>query len=336
MRAQLYDMDRAGGALGQAFLGQAVKRFKPGLASQMAESFSSAMEYNTLGYVYDLIKGMNDDSPVIDKEMWNYENHENYRKGIPFREGLTEEQAFVEAERYDREVTRSQYMANTNPWDLHNLGAAFSAAIFDPLSYIPMVGLGSKAIGISAKITQRMSTVADVATKIHPIKSFAIGAVKPLKPIAVYGAEGALGESAYQIIRASSKASNGQDYDYMGAMLDVSIATVFGSTLGTIPVAKNIKQKFNDRQQNIALAKAIDDFKQTGEVQFDGKSHLGKQKLSKDQTIEDYDLQMNELRASEEHKLNKNLNPIVDHLNSLGEDITRGVNRIIKNFTDCK
>jgi hypothetical protein len=336
MRPQVYNIDRAEGELGRVFLREAVQRFRPGLASQMAESFSSAMEYNTVGYVYDLVKGMNDDSPVIEKEMWNYENHENFRQGIPFREGLTEDQAFVEAERYDRDRTRSEYMANTNPWDLHNLGAAFSAAIFDPLSYVPMVGLGSKAIGISAKISQRMGTVANVATKMNPIKSFAIGAIKPLKPIAVYGAEGALGESAYQIIRASSEASNGKDFDYMGAMLDVSIATVFGSALGTIPVARTIKKNFTEKQQLIAIAKATHDFKQHGEVQLDGASPLGEGKHSKVETEINYKEEMDELRTSERHKLNKDLHPIVEHLNSIGEDLTVGVNKLINRFRDCQ
>ena len=58
MRPQVYNIDRAEGELGRVFLREAVQRFRPGLASQMAESFSSAMEYNTVGYVYDLVKGI--------------------------------------------------------------------------------------------------------------------------------------------------------------------------------------------------------------------------------------------------------------------------------------
>ena len=86
MQRQIYRIDQDEGRQGSVFLQQAVKRFRPGLASQMAESFASAMEFNTVGYVFDLVKGANDDSPVIEKEMWNYENHENFRQGIPFRE----------------------------------------------------------------------------------------------------------------------------------------------------------------------------------------------------------------------------------------------------------
>jgi len=336
MRAQVYNIDRDDGAIGRAYLSEAVRKFKPGIMSQMAESFSSAMEYNTVKYTYDLIQSLNDDSPIIPKELWNAEDHENFRKGIPYREGLTEDQAFVEAERYDREVTRSEYMANTNPWDLHNLGAAFSAAIFDPLSYVPMVGLGSKAIGIGAKIAKRMDTVANVATKIHPLKSLALNTIKPIKPIAVYSAEGALAESTFQLIRASADASNGKDFDYMGAMLDVSIATAFGGVLGTIPVAKTIKKNFTMKQQVTALSKALDDMKQHGEVRLDGKGPYSETKPTKEETEINFAKESDDLNQTQEHKLNKDLNPIVDHLNALGEDLTAGVNRIIQQFRDCK
>lgn len=336
MRPQIYRMDRHQGQVGDIYLREAVRGYKPGIASQISESFQGALENNTLAWGLELIQGLNDDSPIIPKELWNAEDHENFRKGIPYREGLTEDQAFVEAERYDREVTRSEYMANTNPWDLHNLGAAFSAAIFDPLSYVPMVGLGSKAIGIGAKIAKRMDTVANVATKIHPLKSLALNTIKPIKPIAVYSAEGALAESTFQLIRASADASNGKDFDYMGAMLDVSIATAFGGVLGTIPVAKTIKKNFTMKQQVTALSKALDDMKQHGEVQLDGKGPYSKTKPSKEETEINFTKESNELNQTQEHKLNKDLHPIQDHLNALGEDLTAGLNRIIQQFRDCK
>ena len=338
MIPQVYNMDRQGGEVGRVFLQDAISKFRPGVADQMSETFKSALEYNSLAFSGDLLRSATDTSTEITKDMWNYEDHENYRKGIPFREGLTEDQAYVEAERYDRDQVRSQFMRNTNPWDLHNLGAAFASAIFDPLSYVPMVGLGSKAIGIGSLIAKRMGTVANVASKMHPLKSIAINTLKPIKPIAVYGAEGALGESAFQILRATATESNGKDFDYMGAMLDVSIATVFGSTLGTIPVARTIKQKFTDRQQNIALAKAIDGFKQTGEVQFDGKSPLGEPIKTKEQTLNDYKEFMNNAENAEKVNLDKNLHPIIDHAKSIGDDVTVAVNKLIKQFIagDCK
>jgi hypothetical protein len=336
MIPQVYNMDRQGGEVGRVFLQDAISKFRPGVADQMSETFKSALEYNSLAFAGDLLRSATDTSTEITKDMWNYEDHENYRKGIPFREGLTEDQAYVEAERYDRDQVRSQFMHNTNPWDLHNLGAAFASAIFDPLSYVPMVGLGSKAIGIGSLIAKRMGTVANVASKMHPLKSIAINTLKPIKPIAVYGAEGALGESAFQILRATATESNGKDFDYMGAMLDVSIATVFGSTLGTIPVARTIKKNFTEKQQLIAIAKATHDFKQHGEVQLDGASPLGEGKPSKVETEINYKEEMDELRTSQEHKLNKDLHPIVEHLNSLGEDLTAGVNNLINRFRDCK
>lgn len=335
MRRQVYRMDLNEGELGELYMGQAVRQFKPGVANQMFETFEGALQHNTLQYGLELIQGLNDDSPVIQKELWNKENHENYRNGLPYREGLTEDQAYIEAERYDREIIKSEYMRNTDPFDLHNLGAAFSAAIFDPLSYVPMVGLGSKAIGIGAKISQRMNVVSNVATKIHPLKSLAYNAVKPIKPIAVYGAEGALAETTFQIIKASAEASNGRDFDYMGAMLDVSIATVFGAGLGTIPTAMIIKKNFSDRQIALGIAKTEHDFRIHGESQVDGPSPLGETPPTKEQAEFKHKEDMQGLKSNQDYRLNKDVHPILDHANELGEDLTVFVKNTIDKFRKC-
>ena len=335
MRKQVYNIDRDNGAIGQAFLADAINKFVPGTVSQMSETFDSAMDYNTAKYVYELVKGLSDDSPVIQKELWNKENHENFRNGIPYREGLTEDQAYIEAERYDREMIKSQYMRNTDPFDLHNLGAAFSAAIFDPLSYVPMVGLGSKALGISARVATRMGRVANVATKIHPVKSLAIKALQPLKPMGLYAAEGALAESTFQIIRASAEASNGRDFDYMGAMLDVSIATVFGTGLGTFPTAMILKKNFTDKQIGIGIAKTDDDFRIHGESQVDGPSPLGETPLTKEQAEFKHNADMSDLKNNQESTLTKDLHPILDRANQVGEEGVMFVKKTIDKFRKC-
>jgi len=254
----------------------------------------------------------------------------------PYREGLTEDQAFIEAERYDKELVRSQFMSNTDPWSLHNLGAAFSSAIFDPLSYIPMVGLGSKIFGLSKNVTKRMSTVANVATEVHPAKLFALGAVKPFKPIGVYSAEGALAESAFQLVRASAETSNGKDFDYMGAMLDVTIATTFGGVLGTIPTAKILKDKFTEKQITTGIFKAVDDLKNHGEVRLDGQGGpFSKQKPTKEQSEASYKHDMDELKQTTKKELDKDLHPIQDYMKTLNEDLTTGLTNLIRTFRGC-
>ena len=310
MREQVYNIDRDNGAIGQAFLADAINKFVPGTVSQMSETFDSAMDYNTAKYVYELVKGLSDDSPVIQKELWNKENHENFRNGIPYREGLTEDQAYIEAERYDREMIKSQYTPPKNPTK-------------------------DKALGISARVATRMGRVANVATKIHPVKSLAIKALQPLKPMGLYAAEGALAESTFQIIRASAEASNGRDFDYMGAMLDVSIATVFGTGLGAFPTAMILKKNFTDKQIGIGIAKTDDDFRIHGESQVDGPSPLGETPLTKEQAEFKHNADMSDLKNNQESTLTKDLHPILDRANQVGEEGVMFVKKTIDKFRKC-
>ena len=331
MRRQTYLIDKGEGFIGEIFFREAIAKFKPSKISQFSETFQHSLYNSSLAYVGEIAENFFAPDDVIPSEEWN-SDHEHFRKGIKWHEDLTETEAKIEAERYDRDKVFSEYMRNTDPWSMHNLGASFASAIWDPLSYVPMVGLGGKAINMSSTMLKRIGMVSNVSKTVNPYIAGAKAIGKPFKPIAVYGAEAALAETAFQIIKQASTIHDGEDIDWIGGLLDVTIASAFGGALGTIPTARNIKKALTPEQIRVQVGKSLDDLGQNGEV---GTSPNGDRPLKDFEAEEKLQKELDQLDDNNAHLHDIDATPIVSYAKKVGSDVKVVLSDLLTKFRNC-
>jgi hypothetical protein len=299
-RQQEYLIDKNEGYASRQFMEQALRSYKPGMLDQMSQTWQQHMSMGTVPFARDTLMREQGSQETIPLDMWNQENTPYFRKGINWHENLTNTDARILSERHDRDAEFQLNMGNTDPFALHNIGAALGAAAFDPLSYIPFVGPAAKIAtgartayqlarigkhtadigkismqgvmgGMTATLaTRTIAEVSRLSKVISPVKATFKGILKPFKPVATYSMEGMLAESAYQTIKHMSDARAEEDIDYMGGVFDVMIAGIFGGVLGTLPMAINFRRNFKKEQLHRALAESMDTWGDQGFVAIDG------------------------------------------------------------------
>ena len=360
-RQEEFLIDKHEGLASRQFLANALRTYKPSILSQMGETFKRmAFDYNTIKFGADTIQSSLAEDKTIPFEMWNKENNSYFREGVKWHKEFTETDARILAERYDRDREWEMKMGNTDPFSLHNIGAALGAAVFDPLSYIPFVGPVSKvasatrtAVGLArigkhtadigstismqgimgggSFAVQRVAETSRLAKFINPIRSITKTTLKPLTPIAKYSMEGVMAESSYQIIRNMSDVRKDEDIDYMGGVFDVMIAGLFGGILGTLPMAKQFRDNFKKEQLHTALAKATDDLSTKGHVELDGIPPGAEPVLSSQDASINLKNQMDELDNTMAHKEDPDAkNAILRTLETHGATATEEVKTFIR------
>ena len=359
-RQEVYEIDQNQGLMGELFFRKALGQFKPGTMTQMSETFDRNLHYNTLSYISEGFQQIMDPENLIPQSIWKDGGHNNYRNGIKWHEGLSETDSRILANRFDRDLEYEQLMGNTDPWSIHNIGAALGSAAFDPLSYVPFVSpfakagqalqRGVRAVGLSdigATITmegvmgsgtfamQRLNTVNGLSKTINPISATLSTVTSPFKPIGRYATEGMLAESSYQIIKHMGDARHSEDVDYMGGVFDIMIAGLFGGVLGTLPMANTFRKNFKREQLDQALAKSLDDIYHKGEVNLHGKSPDGEPLLSPDEARTQHDAEIETLTKTQEHVDDVDLSPIKSHFLKLKTDLKEGLNTAFNAFRRC-
>ena len=359
-RQEVYEIDQNQGLMGELFFRKALGQFKPGTMTQMSETFDRNLQYNTLAYISEGFQQIMDPENLIPQSIWKDGGHNNYRNGIKWHEGLSETDSRILANRFDRDLEYEQLMGNTDPWSIHNIGAALGSAAFDPLSYVPFVSpfakagqalqRGVRAVGLSdigATITmegvmgrgtyamQRLNTVNGLSKTINPISATLSTVTSPFRPMGRYATEGMLAESSYQIIRHMADARHSEDVDYMGGVFDIMIAGLFGGILGTLPMANTFRKNFRREQLDQALAKSLDDIYHKGEVNLHGKSPDGDPLLSPDEARTQHDAEIEILTKTQEHVDDIDLSPIKSHFLKLKTDLKEGLNTAFNAFRRC-
>jgi hypothetical protein len=368
-RQEQYLIDKSQGYASRQFMESALRKYQPGMFDQMSLTFQSHLSQNTAKIALEGIQTSTDYDiqtgevgAIIPLEMWTKEN-EYFRESIKWHEELTSTDARILSERYDRDTEYQMRMGNTDPFSLHNIGAALGAAAFDPLSYIPFVGpaaklaSGAKAAYQVARIgkhtadigssitmqgalwggtvaTKRIAEVSMLSKFISPIGATLKAVASPFKPIATYSMEGMLAESAYQTIKHMSDARAEEDIDYMGGVFDVMIAGIFGGVLGTLPMAINFRRNFKKEQLHQALAKAVDDMGEKGYVAMDGVPPDADVRLSPEDTKKNYDKDMEGLEETVIQN-DKDLHPIQSFFGGAWEDTKVGIRTAINAYRRC-
>ena len=359
-RQEVYEIDQNQGLMGELFFRKALGQFKPGTMTQMSETFDRNLRYNTLAYISEGVQQIFDPENLIPQSIWKEGGHNNYRNGIKWHEGLSETDSRILANRFDRDLEFEQLMGNTDPWSIHNIGAALGSAAFDPLSYVPFVSpfakagqalqRGVRAVGLSdigATITmegvmgrgtfamQRLNTVNGLSKTINPISATLSTVTNPFRPIGRYATEGMLAESSYLIIKNMADARHSEDVDYMGGVFDIMIAGLFGGVLGTLPMANIFRKNFKREQLDQALAKSLDDIYHKGEVNLHGKSPDGEPLLSSDEARIQHDAEMETLTKTQKYIDDDDLSPIKAHARKLNADLKEFLNTAFNAFRRC-
>ena len=335
MIVQDYSIDQGGGRMGEELFAEAIRRFKPSVWSQVEETYEAGLYHNPVMWGTQLLAGALDETAEITKEEWNID-HPEYRDGITWHEGKTQLQARIESERYDRETIHSGYMKNTDPWDLHNIGAMFTSALHDPLTFMPFVGGFSKLGSIGAKLSGRLGLTRKLGTTLSPRKTSLIGVLsRPFKPIGYWATEAGLAETTYQIIKGVAKETSGEDVDYIGALTDIAIVTLAGGGLGMFPAAKNFRKNFSKEELYDAMGTSINSMKQKGHVKLDGDGS-GSETIKTDAEMKaEYKSQMEDYRKTEAYETDDALHPIFKHAETLGKDVLSVAETIIDQFKRC-
>ena len=332
MVRQEYNIHKGGGRIGQILFADAIKKYRPDKGTQMEATYEAGLYHNPIMWGTEILANVLDESEVITKQDWNL-NHPEYRDGLSWHEGKTQLQARIESERYDREAIHSGYMKNTDPWALHNVGAMFTSALHDPLTFTPFVGVFSKAGAMTAKIANRMGRVKKLSDTISPARTSILGAIgRPFKPIGYWASEAGLAETTYQIIKGVAKETSGKDVDYMGALIDISIVTLAGGALGLFPMAKNFRKNFSKDELYDAMGKAINDMKHKGHV-GEGGSGVERPKTEAELKSE-YKSRMEDYNKDVDSDPEIQ-HPIYQYGKELGKDVTVVVEDIIDRFKRC-
>ena len=368
-RQEEFHIDKNEGWSSRAYLASAIRTYQPSVWSQMKETFEyMALDHNTLSYGMDAIKGGLAQDNHIPFEMWNEEYNPYYREGIKWHNNFTETDARILAERYDRDKEWELKMGNTDPFSIHNIGAALGAAVFDPLSYIPFVGpvsklatgtktainlarIGKHTADIGSTISmkgiwsptsfavKRVAETSRLSKFINPVLSTTKTVFSPLKPVGKYAMEGMFAESAFQIVKNMSDVRQEEDLDYMGGVFDVMIAGIFGGVLGTLPMAAQFRRAFKKEQLHLATARAVQDLGNDGYVHLDGTPPNAEPRLSPEdnnikfnEDLERVTPEQTELDADRQHGI---LSFVLKQGNKLVDDIKGAIKLGISTYRRC-
>ena len=200
----------------------------------------------------------NDDTPKISEESFN----EKYaRPGVFYRDGMTESQADLLAENYDRKFAYSKLMQNVD-W-FSKKGAISMAGIFignlpDPTNYI---GMGKPFMAARYAKASRWADAFENSTTLYNVAgrkaSRAIGA--HLAVADSWGRAGAFG-GALTVGALGVKANVYQEQmDLMGAALMVGGGYAAGSAFAGMGSVAGLMTSFSPRMHRIFANKALAD-----------------------------------------------------------------------------
>jgi len=120
---------------------EAIMGFTPNDFDTFTYSVRQGFNEMWLTQGYDLIKYADAgilDSSKIQEEHWN-EEHPSYRDGLEFRD-MSELQAQLLAENYDRQMFYQTWFQNVGAWDGYRIGGFLVGSLPDPINLVPLGG----------------------------------------------------------------------------------------------------------------------------------------------------------------------------------------------------
>ena len=203
-----YYHDMSGGLYQDIMIREAFQKNVPSLGQVFKESVSFSFFDNTFVHGADYAETIDESNAQNSLTEEQYNQSPYARKQLGWHEGITEIQAKVLSERYDRETFYSQYTQNVGAFDPARIAGLIVGGIPDPINYIPYVGILGK--------------VSRVARLLHKM------------PVLGMAANAMISQSAFETVKWSTLHGIGRDVDYKAAIMDVAIAGLIGSGAGLL------------------------------------------------------------------------------------------------------
>jgi len=217
-----------------ALMQTAMDKYIPTGFGVFKKSVSFAFQDNTVGHIADYLRTLQapEDTNLLTKE--EYQSSEYYRKEIQWKEGITEKQTEVLAERQDRESYYGAYMRNASMLSLGGISGMIIGSIPDPINYIPFLGFSG-----------RIAKTANLVRRIPALRM---------------SANAMMGQTAFEAVKQGTTYKLGGEIHWKAAMIDVAIAGLIGAGAGVIfgglgsksGLAKKIQE--SERGNNLANA----------------------------------------------------------------------------------
>lgn len=201
-----YHHEASGGLYQNIMMKQAFQKNVPSLSRVFDESISYAFMDNTFIHGYDYYRSLQEEENILTEDAYNQSEYK--RQNINWHEGMTEMQAQVLSERYDRDAFYAQYTQNISAFNPARIGGLLVGGIPDPINYIPFLGWAA-----------RISKVANTVNKM---------------PILGMAANAMIGQSAFETVKWSTIHDMGGDVNFEAALIDVAIAGMIGSGAGLL------------------------------------------------------------------------------------------------------
>jgi len=230
----LYAYEYNDGMYQNALMHSAIDKYIPTGFGVFKKSVSYAFQDNTVGHVADYLRSLQapEDANLLSKE--EYQSSEHYRKEIQWKEGITEKQTQILAERQDREQFYGAYMRNASMLSVGGISGMIIGSIPDPINYIPFLGFSG-----------RIAKTANLARRIPALRM---------------SANAMMGQTAFEAVKQGTAYKLGGEIHWKAAIIDVAIAGTIGAGAGVIfgglgsksGLSKMISE--SDKGDNIAIA----------------------------------------------------------------------------------
>ena len=331
-------------------LTQALEQYKPGAYRTFKLRAAQALENTSLAWTSDAIESKFGDgsNEIIPQDSWNL-THPNYREGIKWHDGLTEAHAIVQSRQHDRNANYHMSLRNTGAWSVESVAGMFAGNLFDPINYIPFVGIANWAMrfGKVAKVGKNVSPVTKIGTdgrigafNIHGWKIGSSGRdqsiallktaddilpnAPPVKPVATavrWASDAGMAESLFQVVKQTSREAQGNKADYVSASVDVAIATLTGGVLSTFPIANSIRKNISEQQHLQNLSIKMTELRDGVSGRYFGKGDSAEPELNSEQVRQNLEENINNLRNDNR----KNLDASMENIKGVALHTAEGV-----------
>ena len=184
---------------------------------------------------------------ILTKE--DYNNSAFNRSGIEHFEGMTEEQARILAENFDRNQYYGQLTKNVSFFNPGMFGGLVAGSIVDPLNFIPYYGIGKLAV--KAKNTYKRLKQANAAIKSKPTQG-ALGQniISIVDPM--------IGAGVANYVVKDKRAKFQEQHDLRMVLADIAIGAGVGGTIVGARTLRNRMNKASTETHMNRLAQALE------------------------------------------------------------------------------
>ena len=228
-----YEYEYNGGLYQNMLVNEAIGNYVPTSMGVFKKSASYAFNDNSFLHIKDYIRSLqaSEDQNRLTQE--EYKESEYYRKENYWKDGLTEKQAQILAERTDRENFYSSYMKNSSMLNPAAITGMIIGGLPDPVNYIPFLGWSGR-VAKTANLVRRM-------------------------PALRMSANAMIGQTAFETVKQTTAHKLGGDIHWKAAVIDVALAGVIGGGigfLGGLGSKSGLAKKIQDSPKDNDLAVA--------------------------------------------------------------------------------